>query len=744
MSASTKEEYSMRGCSVQRLKRAVGSVEVLFATLLLQFSVLAPVAYAQTSPDVTRILTGSYAQFIAVDGSGNIFYTGSNSPTPTYTIDGVYELVAVNGVVPSNPTVRTLASANGSIGTPEGLAVDSQGDVYVVDHSDDSIKELVAVNGSVPTNAAIRTLITGVSFDDYNIAVDAHGNLYFDTLTTPGTDQIGELQELQAVNGSIPDNPTPVVLYTETLTQNCNCEGARVATPLTDAAGDVFFGDTGVFKELPATNGNITAGETPVSITLPPSTVALTVAPNGTFYIEAVTLSADDTFTDTIEAVVPVNGAYTTTPVVLYSVTGSSSPIQALGMVADNDGNIFIANKNSTVQDILEVTPGTGTSAAPQAALTPTTSDFGSLTVGTSSPAAVFTLANAGNAALSISSITLAGANASSFSVGSNTCGTMLAAGASCTVSVTFSPTSAGSAMAMLNIVDAVGTQASTLTGSGTAAAAPQAALSPSTADFGTVTVGATSAPMTFTLSNAGNAALGISSVSLGGTNAAAFSIATNACGSSLAAGASCAITVSFAPSLVGSEGAQLSVVDSVGTQSSGLSGTGGAAADFTVTASPDSQIVSAGNTAAYTVTVDSAGGTFTQAVALTATGLPPGATATFSPVQVTPGSAGAMSTMTVQTSVLSALAHSPAAPFAPMIAVFSCLPLCLRKRTSSRLRAVLGLIIIAGTMQGCGGGFALPGTSAQSENYTITVTGTSGTIQHSTQVQITVLKAAE
>jgi hypothetical protein len=173
-------------------------------------------------------------------------------------------------------------------------------------------------------------------------------------------------------------------------------------------------------------------------------------------------------------------------------------------------------------------------------------------------------------------------------------------------------------------------------------------------------------------------------------------------------------------------------VVDSVGTQSSGLSGTGGAAADFTVTASPDSQIVSAGNTAAYTVTVDSAGGTFTQAVALTATGLPPGATATFSPVQVTPGSAGAMSTMTVQTSVLSALAHSPAAPFAPMIAVFSCLPLCLRKRTSSRLRAVLGLIIIAGTMQGCGGGFALPGTSAQSENYTITVTGTSGTIQHS------------
>jgi hypothetical protein len=536
----------------------------------------------------------------------------------------------------------------------------------------------------------------------------------------------------------------PVVLYSETLTESCNCIGARVLAPVTDAAGDVFFDDTGVFKELPATNGSVTAGETPVSITLPPSTDTLTVAPNGTFYIEAISLNADDSFTDTIEAVVPNNGAYSTTPNVLYSATGSTSPILAQAMVADNDGEVFIANKSSAAQNILEVLPGSGTPAAPQAALTPASSDFGSVTVGTGSPAAVFTLANAGNAALGISSITLAGANASSFSVGSNTCGTSLAAGASCSVSVTFSPMSAGSAMAMLNVVDAVGTQASTLTGSGTAAAGPQAALSPSTADFGTVTVGATSAPMTFTLSNGGNAALGISSVAIGGTNAAAFSIASNACGSSLAAGASCAITVEFAPSLVGSEAAQLSVIDSVGTQSSALSGTGGAAADFAVTASPGGQSVSAGNTAAYTVTVDSAGGTFTQAVALTATGLPPGATATFSPMKVTPGSAGATSTMTIQTSVLSALANSPAAPFAPMIAVLSCLPLCLRTRSSYRLRAVLGLIIVAGAMQGCGGGFALPGTSAQSQNFTITVTGTSGTIQHSIQVQITVLKAAE
>ena len=716
---------------------------LLSLTLALEIILPSP-ADAQALPDGSRTLSGAYAYSLAIDGSGDIFYVGTDSTAPTYTPDGIYELIAVNGVVPPNPTVRTLASAGGAIVTPQGLALDSKGDVYVVDHSDNAIKELVAVNGSVPTNPTIRTLIAGVSLDDDSIAVDPNGNLYFDTLGTTGSDgEIGQLEQLQAVNGVIPDNPTPVTLYTVTV--NNDTIGARVGTPITDAAGDVFFFDTGSFKELPATNGSISVGESAVSIALPSQTSQIAVAPNGTLYLEIVTDDPDGTtFTATLKSSAPQNGVYMTTNVVpLYSAANFNSAFEAVAMVADNAGNIFIANKGSAAQGILEVSPGTSSSTAPQAALTPVSYNFGSITMGTSSAAAMFTLANNGNAALGISSVALAGANANSFSLGSNTCGTTLAAGASCKVSVTFLPTVAGSATATLNVVDASGTQSATLAGSGMAATAPQAALSPSSADFGTVALGSTSSASSFTLTNGGNAALALSSVAVSGANAADFNISSNACGTMLAAGDSCTITVAFTPSLVGAESAQLAVVDSLGTQTSALSGTGGTAADFAITASPDSQTVSAGEMVSYTVMVNSASGTFTEAVALAATGLPPGATVTFSPAAVTPGSSGATSTMTVQTSVLGALAQSPAAPFAPMLAVLSCLPLCLRKRTHLRLRAVLGVIIIAATMQGCGGGFALPETSAQSQNYTIRVIGTSGTLQHSTEVQITLLKAA-
>jgi hypothetical protein len=71
-------------------------------------------AHAQTSNYVPRSLSQSFSRSIAVDRNGNIFYVGTNSATPDTLLaaDGVYELVAVNGVVPANPTVRVLVACN--------------------------------------------------------------------------------------------------------------------------------------------------------------------------------------------------------------------------------------------------------------------------------------------------------------------------------------------------------------------------------------------------------------------------------------------------------------------------------------------------------------------------------------------------------------------------------------------------------------------------------------------------------
>jgi len=105
---------------------------------------------------------------------------------------------------------------------------------------------------------------------------------------------------------------------------------------------------------------------------------------------------------------------------------------------------------------------------------------------------------------------------------------------------------------------------------------APGAHLSTSNLDFGSWKVSTTSAPQQLTLTNSGTATLTISGVTLGGTNASAFTM-NNACGASLNPGASCAITVTFTPPGTSSVSASITIADSADNspQTVGLSGSG-------------------------------------------------------------------------------------------------------------------------------------------------------------------------
>ena len=100
--------------------------------------------------------------------------------------------------------------------------------------------------------------------------------------------------------------------------------------------------------------------------------------------------------------------------------------------------------------------------------LSPSALTFASQITGTTSPAQTVLLTNTGNTALSISSITLTGANASSFTQVS-TCGSTLAANSSCTIVVLFNPSSTGARSAVLTIADNAngGSQSVSLSGGG-------------------------------------------------------------------------------------------------------------------------------------------------------------------------------------------------------------------------------------------------------------------------------------
>ena len=257
-----------------------------------------------------------------------------------------------------------------------------------------------------------------------------------------------------------------------------------------------------------------------------------------------------------------------------------------------------------------------GSSGGPTATLSPTTLSFGNQTVNSSSSPQTVTLSNSGVAALSITSIGLSGTNANQFS-SSNTCGSSVPAGQNCTIQAQFNPTSAGSMTAGITINSNASNPAESisLSGVGTAAAAAAVTLAPTSISFGNQVVNTTSNAQTVTVTNSGTAALNLSGVALTGSNSSAFQL-SNGCGATLAAGASCALHVAFAPTASGSMSAAVTLTDSAANspQSVALSGTGTSAAPSnpSVTLSPTSltfpSVATGGTSSAQTVTLTNSG----------------------------------------------------------------------------------------------------------------------------------------
>jgi hypothetical protein len=206
-----------------------------------------------------------------------------------------------------------------------------------------------------------------------------------------------------------------------------------------------------------------------------------------------------------------------------------------------------------TVTDTLPGSPQivtlSGTGVAPVVALGGTSISFGSQIVGTSSAVQMVTLSNTGTATLTISSIAITGTNSADFSQ-TNTCGASVAAGANCSISVTFKPTATGSRLASVTITDNASGSPQSVSLAGTGVAPVVSFGGTTTLTYSGQPVGTSSAPQSATLTNTGNAALTITSIAITGANSGDFS-ETNTCPASpstLAAGANCMISVTFKP----------------------------------------------------------------------------------------------------------------------------------------------------------------------------------------------------
>ena len=179
----------------------------------------------------------------------------------------------------------------------------------------------------------------------------------------------------------------------------------------------------------------------------------------------------------------------------------------------------------------------------------------------------------------------------------------------------------------------------------------PAPTFSPASVAFSSQLVGASSLPQQVSLTNAGTAPLVITGVSVSGTNAGDFQLQSNCVPNSpLTPGASCTISVTFTPSFSGTRVATLQVYDNAfaSSQGMGIAGTGQAVDDFSLSVSPASQSIVAGNSGSYTVTTAVTMGK-SQSVSLSISGLPACATSSFNP---NPVNSGQSSTLTINTSV--------------------------------------------------------------------------------------------
>lgn len=299
----------------------------------------------------------------------------------------------------------------------------------------------------------------------------------------------------------------------------------------------------GATPNAPPTAVNDTA-TTPAGTALAIDVLANDTDPNGNLLASTVAIVTPP-IAAAGTAVAQPSGSVLFTP-----VSGFSGVATFTYTVADSKGAVSNA---ATVSVTVQPPP------APAAALSVATLGFAGRDPGTTSLPATVTLSNTGAAPLVISTVALTGIDASQFGIVTDGCGARTVAPASsCAVSVRFAPTHGGSVSARLAFTDnAPGSPHQVLlTGVGFA---PAVALAPASLGFGTLAVGATSTTLTARVTNSGTGTLHVGGATLTGTNASDFGIVSNGCGT-VAAGASCAIGVRFAPASGGAKTASLSI----------------------------------------------------------------------------------------------------------------------------------------------------------------------------------------
>ena len=313
----------------------------------------------------------------------------------------------------------------------------------------------------------------------------------------------------------------------------------------------VTLSGQGALPGIAAAPSNLNFGSVPVGKASEAQTITVTNNGTGDLHIGAITATGDFTETDTCKNTTLSVGA---TCVISVSMAATT--------IDTRTGQIQIVNSADGVHTI--ALSGVGQQAG--VTIYPTSLAFGSRPYVSSTQATSTTgtllsvnLTNSGNVPLSFNGATITGDFYES-----DSCGTSIAVGASCTLSVRFVPTALGHRTGLLTIRDNAGggTQTVTLEGEGSPGGL---VLTPPTLDFGVQTIGQTSTVHDAKLTNNTGAALSNLALVASGEFAE-----TDDCGATLVNGASCTLHITVTPQTAGSITGAVTVTSGGTTSSSG------------------------------------------------------------------------------------------------------------------------------------------------------------------------------
>lgn len=263
-------------------------------------------------------------------------------------------------------------------------------------------------------------------------------------------------------------------------------------------------------------------------------------------------------------------------------------------------------------------------------------------------------------------------------------------------------------------------------------------------------------------LRNTASSAQRIKSVTLSGPQSGDFQ-QTNTCGTTVAAGADCAITVTFSPQAVGVRTAVLQITDSAGNspQIINLSGTGAAPPSIGLevpSGASSAATVAAGQIANYVLSIGGAG--MSGSATLTCSGVPIDAVCTLPANENISAGAAASFKVSVSTTARTMTSNVRTPIFTPAPWLWATLVMAWVALPFRRLKSSLGklsigkpslrhlpLLLLICFLGSCGGGGGSPSSSSPSPSssgtpvgtYSLKITATSGSASQSTALSLTV-----